>query len=884
MNKSYIRPLFWQHGEPEAVLKEEIHQMFQNGIDSFIVESRPHPDYLSYGWWRDMDIIIAEAKRLGMKVWIFDDSAFPSGYGAGKLKSLYPEAGKKYVREAHIDAIGPLDGSSFRIRDWLNQDEKIIRVTAARRKGNYEDLEDGSLMDITSLEEDGILYWDVPEGAWRIFLFILTGNGGEEWTKDYVNPIDRDCVDRFIQIIYEEHYQRYKEEFGTVIQGFFSDELRFGNAASYHMHPGDWTEYGGTAPAVFPWSRRLPELLEEECGEDIGKLLPYLWCGESGHAKDVRFAYQDQVSRLFGTEFIGRIGEWCRAHKVKLIGHVVEDNGAHARLGYGCGHFFRAMEGMDASGLDVVYQIWPEYTQGRHLTPFGYLDSYFYYWGLPKMASSLAHLDPKKKGITVCEIFGAYGWQEGLKLMKWLTDHVCVRGINRLIPHAFSPKEKDEDCPPHFYARGENPQWDYFHVWSDYANRLCTLLSEGQHIADVAVLYHAEAEWGGEYEPFETAVKALAEAQIDCDVVPADYLTQDRASVRDGKLTINEESYGVLIIPYAQALPETTVRELLRLAEDGLTVLIMRDYPERIYFKPDSRLLTKLRGQENIYIRTYEALPEYFRKGETAVKIEGNFPYLSVMKRKTSAGTLYFFVNKSKYKTVRTTFSVGETEKLLWYDAMENRLFRSCLPEKDGTKGEAGQAQRELILEPYQSLFAFCGQTEEKAGLLAGELFGVQEIYEDPAVLPEPCSETETLAGAFRIYIQNVPEGGRTQLGLSSLCNLAVPGLLPEYSGKICYETDFSIDMQEDEGKKKYYLDLGNVYETAEVFVNGSRAGIRICPPYRLDVTGLIHAGKNQLTVTVANTLAKERGNNVFDRAMPQEPTGLLGPVRIIKA
>ena len=56
---------------------------------------------------------------------------------------------------------------------------------------------------------------------------------------------------------------------------------------------------------------------------------------------------------------------------------MVEDNGAHARLGYGCGHFFRAMEGMDASGLDVVYQIWPEYTQGRHLTPFGYLDSYF---------------------------------------------------------------------------------------------------------------------------------------------------------------------------------------------------------------------------------------------------------------------------------------------------------------------------------------------------------------------------------------------------------------------------------------------------------------------------------------------------------------------------
>ena len=50
MNTSYIRPLFWQHGEPETVLKEEMHRMRESGIDSFIVESRPHPDFLSYGW------------------------------------------------------------------------------------------------------------------------------------------------------------------------------------------------------------------------------------------------------------------------------------------------------------------------------------------------------------------------------------------------------------------------------------------------------------------------------------------------------------------------------------------------------------------------------------------------------------------------------------------------------------------------------------------------------------------------------------------------------------------------------------------------------------------------------------------------------------------
>lgn len=73
---------------------------------------------------------------------------------------------------------------------------------------------------------------------------------------------------------------------------------------------------------------------------------------------------------------------------------------------------------------------------------------------MTKLATSLGHLDPRKRGRTFCEIFGAYGWAEGLKLMKWLTDHMLVRGVNHFVPHAFSQKEfPDWDCPPHFYAR-----------------------------------------------------------------------------------------------------------------------------------------------------------------------------------------------------------------------------------------------------------------------------------------------------------------------------------------------------------------------------------------------------------------------------------------------
>ena len=63
LSDNYICPLFWQHGEEKADIVEEITKMHQNGINEFIVESRPHPDFLSYGWWRDLDIIIETAKQ-----------------------------------------------------------------------------------------------------------------------------------------------------------------------------------------------------------------------------------------------------------------------------------------------------------------------------------------------------------------------------------------------------------------------------------------------------------------------------------------------------------------------------------------------------------------------------------------------------------------------------------------------------------------------------------------------------------------------------------------------------------------------------------------------------------------------------------------------------
>ena len=112
---------------------------------------------------------------------------------------------------------------------------------------------------------------------------------------------------------------------------------------------------------------------------------------------------------------------------------------------------------------------------------------------------------------------------------------------------------------------------------------------------------------------------------------------------------------------------------------------------------------------------------------------------------------------------------------------------------------------------------------------------------------------------------------------VKGLGNLSLPDILPNFSGSVRYETTLEIH-----ASSRVQLDLGQVYEVAEVEINGKSAGVRICPPYRFDLTGLTKDGFNTVSVCVVNTLAKERGRNYTDRGMSQEPSGLIGPVTLL--
>ncbi len=104
-------------------------------------------------------------------------------------------------------------------------------------------------------------------------------------------------------------------------------------------------------------------------------------------------------------------------------------------------------------------------------------------------------------------------------------------------------------------------------------------------------------------------------------------------------------------------------------------------------------------------------------------------------------------------------------------------------------------------------------------------------------------------------------------------------GILNNYSGGVRYRTAFTLTA--DQAKGKVEIDLGSVVATAEVHVNGRKAGIRVAPPWRLDVSGLLKPGDNTVEVLVYNTLSNHY-QTIPSRYRGRPISGLMGPVRLL--
>ncbi|MGN0994530.1 MAG: hypothetical protein ACI4PD_05350, partial [Butyricicoccus sp.] len=678
----------------------------------------------------------------------------------------------------------------------------------------------------------------------------------------YLNPLTEEGTQVLIDAVYEPHFQHYGADFGKTFMGFFSDESQFGEV------DGNSVVLGRVPNMPILWCDALDGMLRERLGADAALLYPGLWHDIGPRTQDVRYAYMDCVTTLYGKNFAGKLGDWCRAHGVSYIGHVIEDNNAHAHLGNGTGHFFRSIWGQDYAGIDVVLQqILPGMygvkahvrDPGQATYENGYADNDFYRYGLTQLGVSAGHLDPKKQGRTLCEIFGGYGWVEGLRQMKWLADFMLVRGVNYFVPHAFSPKAfPDPDAPPHFYARGKNPQFRYFPRLMDYMNRVCNLTSDGAHVATAAILYHGESVWcDPDTMPFERVMKTLNENQIAADVVPADLLLSDAARVREGALKIGSERFRVLILPASEWIPEELAARLSVLREQGLQIVFVDHAPVRLSLGA-GRTCEGVKQLGETVARG--DLPDWLlTHGMYDVRLDRFCPELRTYHYRRGEIDCYLLFNESDRRTQTCCMTVRDMREPVRYDAYENCAVRARFQHTaEGTVLPLG-------LEPYEATII---------------LFG-----EDPSGLPEETSERVTVCETLPPHGWAVSAADSESYphfmpvpSLDGPVNLNAPDRLPHFVGTLRYEYDLVCS---SEGEKT--LDLGEVGETAEVFLDGESRGVRMTPPYRFPLGELACGRSYRLAVEVTNTPVYQI-HDKFSVYQPIHASGLVGPVRVLEA
>ena len=872
---NYILPFFWLHGEDEATLRKYMQVIDESHIKAVCVESRPHPDYCGPQWWHDLDIILDEAIKRDMKVWILDDSHFPTGYANGAMKDQPDErcrqgiCCKTYVCAAnqvlHLEAEElehPAPWKPSQIEQHIGekeprqfQDDQLIGAYAVRLDQKVNGFVDTAYqVDLMPDIVNNTLHWQVPkEGEWKVYLLHLSRNVG--YHRSYINMLDETSCKVLLDAVYEPHYARYQALFGTTIAGFFSDEPELGNGHLYEQG----LSFGSYED--LPWSEAVAEGLAAKLGKAYISKLILLW--EEDAAEEVkahiRYAYMDTVTQLVQSCFSEQLGTWCRERGVAYIGHLIEDNNQHARLGSSLGHFYRGLWGQDMAGIDNIGgQVLP---QKEDAVLEGHLGSKrngeFYHYMLAKLGSSAAAIEPRKKGRAMCEIFGAYGWEEGVRLEKYLIDHFLVRGINHYVPHAFSPKPfPDPDCPPHFYAHGHNPQYRHFGALMQYTNRVCELISDGYHVAPVGILYHGDAEWAGECMFSHEIGHVLADNQIEYDYLPTDVLRHRddyKTSITERVLKVNTQTYHTVIVPSMQFMTKALADGLVEMLAKGVRVYLVGAAPQALCDAvSDEQMMNVLKHMESIPL---EAVAQVLREKKVVplsiTPADDRIRYYHYEHQDGSA--VYLFVNEG------TTCYTGEVQwqeqrECTAYDAWHNTL--SPVETKKGAV--------KIEVEPMQSLI-----------LVADPICPQEELLTKRLVPIGPYTILQT--GWQRSTCQSIdyPNFG-------SVREVHLPDQLaeeaPTFSGFVRYTRQ--LDMETiGEG----ILEITDAYEGVEVFVNGKSLGIQVVPPYRYDLTEGLVKGANELVIEVATTLerAMAKQPDIFGRMkVPTSQSGINGMVK----
>jgi hypothetical protein len=498
--------------------------------------------------------------------------------------------------------------------------------------------------------------------------------------------------------------------------------------------------------------------------------------------------------------------------------------------------------------------------------------------------------------------------------MKAEADIHFLNGINQFIVHGwpYSPPQAGEPGW-RFYAAAvfndHNPWWLVMPDINLYMQRMSFLLRQGKPANDVALYLPTDDAWagfslmggqGGQGPSINQSMDRLLGPDVIAQILDAGYnldFIDDLAIAKSGV------PHKILIIPGVERMPLATLQKLDEWVRKGGIAIATRRAPslapglqESETDTPKIRELARamFEGANSKRLVTDESKLGEALHSVLPPDVAGLDPAIGVVHRKLDFADIYFLANTANHPvSSQAVFRIQGLEGA-WWDPMTGKV----------SKAEGG-THIALSLAPYESrVLVFSKDRVPPASAPAAAA---------PAPVDISSGWSLTFAGSPAINLDALKswtelDGRRFFSGQGTYQRTVTvpPGMLS--SGHPIYLTLGEGTPVTPSGGRggsgMRAMFEGPVKEAAVVSVNGKRAGAVWSAPYEVDVTGLLHAGENQVTIVVANLALNEFAKNppgdyrveykdliakYGDRFQPQDmravqpiESGLLGPIRLV--
>ncbi len=805
---------FWNDDIDEEELLRQLQAFYDAGVGGVVIHPRTglsrRVGYLTEAYFRLVRRVVRECARLGMKVVLYDECSYPSGSASGRVVAENPDYAARALAFTDRAIEGP---TALYWRPHLSRSlvDRLVSVSVARLIGEEGGVQriDPETLRLLEFDERGLVRLDVGEGRWLAMACIDTPSGGrirgahgEEDdgmalappAGDLMNP---EAVSAFVRLTHEAYSEHLKDHFGTTVVAMFTDEPSpLGRGAKRNVRP--FTN-GFDAYLQAQVAGESPALLAA-IGGDVRAWLPALWVDFGPHTAAFRETYERAVHRRVVDVFYRAQADWCQKRGIALTGHPSESND------------MASLSTFDWPGQDMVW---------RWVVPGNQSGLHGQHSVAPKAATSAARATGKRR--IASELLGAYGWKLTLDEAKWLIDWHLVRGNNFLMPHAYFYSVRGgrafESEPDLFLHNAWRP---YAKLINEYIARVCSLLTDCEHVCDVAVLGEGRAlPW--------RAAAFLYTSQVDFLYIDEAQASGAEVDSSRGLLRVGKQAYRVVIVDGRPPLGRRAKAVLADFKASGGLVLDLSDCGD---------------GCDTAWIEQVRA------RSAAAVRPDGSIPDLRVMRVRKSGLEGFFLTNEGE-SALSGVLTLPVRGRAAWYDPLTDETCEASLFEEGASSAKVAvelerRASRLLLVDP-----------DAPPALRAVEA-GVARSGENRVALSAPGPWTvSTLDGAA----VDVPAPG-------DWC--AAPDL-ERFSGTLCYRTTVALDAI----PRSVEIDLGMVGDIAEVYVNGSLAGVRLWAPYRIVTRGVLwRAGSNTIEARITNSSA-----NAYEGAL--RPSGLFGPVRL---